>query len=76
MNLPKWLHGIRLACMWPLLFAVRTLAVSRNNIDVILNEAKITRGEIKKIIHDTTLFGWSNSWLSNYYNRMLEVRAA
>jgi len=74
MDLPKWLHGIRLACMWPLLFAVRTIAVSRNNIDVILNEAKITRGEIKKIIRDTTLFGWSNSWLNNYYERMSQPR--
>lgn len=76
MGLPKWLHGIRLACMWPLLFAVRTLAVSRNNIDVILKETKITRGEVKKIIRDTTLFGWSNSWLNNYYDRMHEIRIA
>jgi len=72
MSIPKWLHGIRLACMWPLLFAARTLAVSRNNIDVVLHESKITRGEVKKIIRDTTLFGWSNSWLRNYYDRMFE----
>ena len=69
-NLPKWLHGLRLACMWPLLFAVRTLAVSRNNINVILSEAKITRTEVKKIIRETTLFGWSNTWLVNYYDRL------
>ena len=24
MSIPKWLHGMRLACMWPLLFAART----------------------------------------------------
>jgi farnesyl-diphosphate farnesyltransferase len=72
MGLPKWLHGIRLACMWPLLFAALTLAVSRNNIDVILHEAKITRGEVRKIIRDTTLFGWSNSWLKSYYDRMFQ----
>ncbi|HUI30165.1 MAG TPA: squalene/phytoene synthase family protein [Candidatus Acidoferrales bacterium] len=70
MDLPKWLHGIRLACMWPLLFAVRTIAVSRNNLDVVMHEAKITRSEVKRIIRDTTLFGWSNSWLKNYYSRL------
>jgi len=70
MSLPKWLHGIRLACMWPLLFAVRTIAVSRNNIDVVASETKISRSDVKKIIRDTTLFGWSNSWLKNYYNHL------
>ncbi len=73
-NLPKWLHGLRLACMWPLLFAVRTLAVSRDNIDVIISEAKITRPEVKKIIRETTLLGWSNNWLTSYYNRLHIVR--
>ncbi len=72
--IPKWLHGIRLACAWPLLFAVRTIAVSRNNINVILNEAKITRSDVTKIIRDTTLFGWSNSWLTSYYNRLHSVQ--
>ncbi len=68
--IPKWLHGIRLACIWPLLFAVRTLAVSRNNINVVLSEAKITRAEVTRIVRDTTFFGWSNTWLVNYYNRL------
>jgi phytoene/squalene synthetase len=75
-GLPKWLHGIRLACSWPLLFAVRTIAVSRDNINVIMTEAKITRVEVRKIMRDTTLFGWSNSWLTNYYNRLRTVRPA
>jgi farnesyl-diphosphate farnesyltransferase len=74
LSLPKWIHGIRLACMWPLLFAVRTLASSRDNINVILTEAKISRVEVKKIIRDTTLFGWSNSWLNNYYEKMHDIR--
>ena len=76
MNFPKRLHGIRLACMWPLLFAVRTLAVSRNNINVVLTEAKITRAEVKKIMRETTLFGWSNDWLINYYRRLHTIRPA
>ncbi|MCL4538138.1 MAG: hypothetical protein M1378_00805, partial [Bacteroidetes bacterium] len=53
-----------------LLFGVRTLAASRNNIDVILSEVKITRKDVKKIMLDTTLFGWSNGWLINYYDRL------
>ncbi len=76
MSIPKWLHGIRLACMWPLLFAARTIAISRNNFDVVLNETKITRSDVKKIVRDTTLFGWSNSWLKNYYERMFECPPA
>lgn len=72
--IPKWLHGIRLACMWPLLFAVKTIAVSRNNINVVLTEAKITRSDVTKIIRDTTLFGWSNSWLTSYYNRLHTIQ--
>ncbi|HEY9165858.1 MAG TPA: squalene/phytoene synthase family protein [Candidatus Kryptonia bacterium] len=72
-SLPNRLHGIRLACIWPLMFAVRTLAVSRNNINVILSEAKITRAEIRKIVRETTMFGWSNDWLVNYYRRLHEV---
>ena len=40
-------HRIRLACMWPLFFAVKTLALSRNNINVVLNEVKMTRRDVK-----------------------------
>jgi hypothetical protein len=62
-----------LACMWPLLFAVKTLAISRNNINVVLTEAKITRAEVKTIMRQTNLFGWSNYWLVNYYHRLHSI---
>jgi farnesyl-diphosphate farnesyltransferase len=68
--LPRWLHALRLACIWPLLFAARTLALSRQNVNVLMGEVKMTRDEIKTIIRDTTLFGWSNTWLDNYYHRL------
>lgn len=67
---PRWQHRIRLGCMWPLLFAVRTLAVSRNNREVLLSEAKIGRDEVQAIIRQTTLFGWSNHWLEHYYEQL------
>jgi len=69
-SIPRRHYRIRLACMWPLFFAIKTLAVSRGNIDVILNEAKITRAEVMAVVRNTTLMGWSNSWLRYYCHRL------
>jgi farnesyl-diphosphate farnesyltransferase len=68
--LPRWLHSVRLACIWPMLFAVRTLALSRQNVNVLMGEVKMTRDEVKDIVRDTTLFGWSNTWLELYYHHL------
>ncbi|MFP3855240.1 MAG: squalene/phytoene synthase family protein [Anaerolineales bacterium] len=67
MHLPRRFHRIRLACMWPVYFAVGTLAVSRNNAKVILDEAKLGRDQVLRILTTTRLFGWSNHWLHFYY---------
>jgi farnesyl-diphosphate farnesyltransferase len=69
-SLPWWQHGIRLGCIFPLMFAIRTLAVSRHNAQVFEAEAKITRDEVKKIVLDSTLWGWSNLWLERYYQEL------
>lgn len=69
--IPRRLHRVRLACMWPLLFAAKTLAVSRDNPAVLTAEVKIGRPSVKQIIRDTTLFGWSNAWLVRYAARLL-----
>jgi farnesyl-diphosphate farnesyltransferase len=69
-SLPWWQHGIRLGCIFPLMFAIRTLAVSRHNAQVFESEAKITRSEVKKIVFDSTLWGWSNLWLDRYYQEL------
>jgi len=69
-SLPWWQHGIRLGCIFPLMFAIRTLAVSRHNAQVFESEAKITRNEVKKIVLDSTLWGWSNLWLDRYYQEL------
>jgi farnesyl-diphosphate farnesyltransferase len=68
--LPPWQHRIRLACIFPLMFAIRTLAISRRNADVFRNEAKITREEVKRIVRDATLWGWSNAWLDRYSKKL------
>jgi farnesyl-diphosphate farnesyltransferase len=70
MAFPRHQHRIRLACMWPLFFAIKTLAVSRNNVNVILEEAKLSRDQVKKIMRDTSFFGWSNHWLFRYYRNL------
>jgi len=56
--------------MWPLFFAKKTLTLSRDNMHVILKGAKITRNDVTTIIRETTLMGWSNQWLRNYYQRL------
>jgi hypothetical protein len=57
-------------CVWPLFFAVRTLAISRDNVNVLLSEAKMSREDVKNIIRDTKLMGWSNRWLNRYYTHL------
>ena len=69
-NIPQVHHGIRLACMWPLFFAKKTITLSHDNMNVLLDGAKITRTDVTTIVRKTTLMGWSNQWLRNYYHRM------
>jgi farnesyl-diphosphate farnesyltransferase len=68
--IPRRYHRLRLACAWPLFFAVRTLAISRGNRRVLETEAKITRREVRTIMIDTWRMGWSNRWLDEYYQRL------
>ena len=72
-TLPPWQHRIRLGCIFPLMFAIRTLAFSRRNAQVFEDEAKMTRDEVKRIVKDATLWGWSNLWLDNYYQKLTVV---
>jgi farnesyl-diphosphate farnesyltransferase len=67
---PRQYHRIRLACMWPYFFAVKTLALSQDNVNVLLAEAKISRDQVKQIIRDTKLLGWSNRWLVWYQQHL------
>jgi farnesyl-diphosphate farnesyltransferase len=72
---PRSEHGLRLALMWPFLFAARTLALSRNNPNVLRREAKMTRAEIGRIVAESKLFGWSNAWLTRAYDRLVQPPA-
>jgi len=66
--LPRKERRIRLFCIWPLLFAVKTLALSRNNPEVLTSEKKITRHQVKNIVLVSSALFWSNSCLSRYYH--------
>lgn len=70
MAFPCFHHRIRLGCMWPLFFAIKTLSISRNNINVILNETKLERYQVKDIMKKTTMYGWSNRWIKDYYQQL------
>lgn len=72
-SFPRREHSIRLALMWPFFFAVRTLALSRSNPAVLGSEAKMTRGEVQRIVAETRLLGWSNRWLDHMYRRLSAV---
>jgi farnesyl-diphosphate farnesyltransferase len=67
---PWWNHRVRLACIWPLCFALKTLEISRDNVEVLRSEAKITRQDVREIMRKTLLFGWSDRWLRGYVNSL------
>jgi len=71
--IPARYHSIRLAVMWPLMFAIRTLAVCRHNAQVLTGEAKVSRAEIGRIVRDSTVWGWSNTWIEWYCGRLSVV---
>jgi len=73
MLLPRAQRRIRLFCIWPLLFAVKTLAISRNNVAVIADEAKITRPQVKRIVAISSLIWWSDFLLGCYYRALSKV---
>jgi hypothetical protein len=68
--IPRRAHRLRLMCAWPLLFAVRTLALSRSDLDVLGAEVKISRAEVKSIMRRSALQGWSNRWLQRYFDAL------
>lgn len=69
-GIPRRYHRIRLFCLLPYLFAVRTLAISRANPLVFREETKIARGDVVRIVRDARLLGWSNGWVRRYGDRL------
>lgn len=71
LTLPRSLYRVRVATMWPLMFAAKTLSVSRSNPDVLFGEAKMTRREVMRIVRHTIAMGWSNRWVRYYFHALL-----
>lgn len=71
--IPRHHHGVRLFGLLPLLFAVRTLALGRDNPDVLQRETRITRGEVLAIARNARVMGFSNRWIDWYCRRMKTV---
>ena len=69
-RIPRRCHGIRLFCLLPYLFAVRTLAKSRSNPAVFRKETKISRAEVGRIVTAASLLGRSNRWIGWYARRL------
>ena len=74
--IPRRHHRVRLFCILPLLFAVRTLALSRGNPDVLRREVKMTRPEVLAITRSAKVMGLSNTWLDWYCDRLAAARAS
>jgi len=71
--IPRRHHRVRLFCLLPLLFAVRTLALSRGNPRVLQRETKMTRRDVVAITRSARVMGFSNRWI-DWYCRRLAVR--
>lgn len=69
-HIPVSQRGVRQFCLLPYLFAVKTLAISRNNPRVFEEETKITREQVRKIVFWTRLLGWSDRWVEWYARRL------
>ncbi len=72
-RVPRRLRKVRLACIWPLLFAARTVSLSRGNPRVFSDGVKIARSEIKRIVFWSNLLGSSNLWVSFYTRKLLRA---
>jgi farnesyl-diphosphate farnesyltransferase len=70
LTIPARNRGVRLFCLLPYFFAVRTLALSHANPSVFRQEVKIGRPEVLRIAKATRVLGWSNAWVRWYGRRL------
>jgi len=70
-RLPRRYARLRLACVWPLLFAAGTLARCRGNPAVVDGEAKLDRAEVRRILRRSLPAAWSNAAVRHLYTALL-----
>ncbi|MBW3533847.1 MAG: squalene/phytoene synthase family protein [Gemmatimonadetes bacterium] len=71
-GIPARHHGVRLFCLLPYFFAVRTLAVSADNPSVFEEETKIGRADVRRTVIASRWLGWSDAWVAWYARRLRE----
>jgi farnesyl-diphosphate farnesyltransferase len=69
-QLPRRERRVRVFCLLPYLFAVRTLALSRDNPAIFADEVKMPRSEVKTITRRSLALGTSNGFISWYARRL------
>jgi farnesyl-diphosphate farnesyltransferase len=74
-KIPARQRGVRLFCLLPYFFAVRTLAMSASNPSVFRQEVKIGRPEVLRIAKATRALGWSNAWVRWYAGSLWRTAA-
>ena len=72
MALPRSQYRMRIFCLTPLYFAVRTLNLARHDPRLLDpdHKVKITRPEVKRTIRDTFLVAPNNHLVRQYYRRL------
>ena len=70
-TVPRSVHRVRLACIWPMMFAARTVGLLREHPYDATNDVKMTRKDVRKIVRFTTVFGWSNYLVDRYFRSLM-----
>lgn len=70
--IPVTAPRIRLFCLWPLFMAAESLCVLGDGEAVFdpTHKVKITRADVKRIVHDTTLHFYSERWIWKRFNEL------
>jgi farnesyl-diphosphate farnesyltransferase len=74
MAVPRTLPRLRLACAWPILIGLKTVAKLRNNPDILHPDRriKISRNEVYGIMLRTFFVKRSDAALNLYYERLVQ----
>ncbi len=70
--IPRKEMRMRLFCLWPLLFAMETLVVAKDNRNLVTGHKsiKITRHTVSRVIYLSSLFFWNNGWIKYIYRKL------
>ncbi|MFH2054997.1 MAG: phytoene/squalene synthase family protein [bacterium] len=70
--IPRREVRMRLFCLWPLFFAVKTLVAVKEDLDRLLagERVKITRSEVYATVAESTVLCYSNKLLRRSYERL------